>query len=725
MAGLLLLFDFLLLIGLCARSPLLRPLGGGWRGAFLYASVIAGSAIVMVTECANLLSCLSLPSFAVVWGVVGIGLLMCHRCLSGTVRGSAAAAAKNTALLFPGILMGAFFLATGIIALVAPPNTSDSLAYHLSRVFQWEQNRSLSPFPTSDIRQLLFPPGAEYLLLQVQVLTGTDRFVNLIQWMAYGGCALGISLIAQQLGVSWAGQAFAALACVMLPQAILQASSTQNDLLVAYWMVCFVWGLLCLRSRPSVNFATVLFTGAALGLALLTKGTAYLYALPYLGMYVVEGVSRPAREVTLTVPSNLPSSRQGVVRGWIRPKWGLPPGFLLLLVCAVAVLLNSGYYLRTHALVGSVYSRPDIAAGFYGADLLASNLIRNTAVHFGVPSPAVNATLMQGTRALHRYLGVEVDDQRSTLSNTQFSIGFSLHEDRAGNPLHAVLFLFLPVWLLTIGRGRQSWSRPVLYALSLGGGMVLLCLCTRWSPWNIRYHVPLFVLGTALFGLPFHRESADVSQRRSCRRFLSFFCTAVTIVAILRLLLGYGILPAVFAKTHAVNIAVCLSVTLSAIFLYGAVGVQERVRLYLLGILFSITALPALLFNQSRPLIGKRSIFNVPRLEQYFANRPERYDEYRASIDFVLSRGCTSIGLKRGKGDWEYPFVVFLRTQQVPEFRLRHVMVANPPVRSPQEPFSPCGIIVTKAAGVNRVVLNGVQYSREWARKELSVFVRP
>ena len=64
--------------------------------------------------------------------------------------------------------------------------------------------------------------------------------------------------------------------CTTLPAAVLQASSTQNNLVVALWLICFVRFLLDFRvTKPGNRLIIGLGCGAALGLAMLTKGTAY------------------------------------------------------------------------------------------------------------------------------------------------------------------------------------------------------------------------------------------------------------------------------------------------------------------------------------------------------------------------------------------------------------------------------------------------------------------
>ena len=52
------------------------------------------------------------------------------------------------------------------VAYVYPPNTYDSMTYHLPRVMHWAQDRSLVPYPTSIERQIQMQPLAELIYLK-------------------------------------------------------------------------------------------------------------------------------------------------------------------------------------------------------------------------------------------------------------------------------------------------------------------------------------------------------------------------------------------------------------------------------------------------------------------------------------------------------------------------------------------------------------------------------
>ena len=74
-------------------------------------------------------------------------------------------------------------------------------------------------------------------------------------------------------GLASRSQAWAALFCATLPNAILQASGAKNDFLLAFWLVCAVY----FAARREA-----LWLALSVALALATKGTAYLFLPPLL-----------------------------------------------------------------------------------------------------------------------------------------------------------------------------------------------------------------------------------------------------------------------------------------------------------------------------------------------------------------------------------------------------------------------------------------------------------
>jgi hypothetical protein len=336
-------------------------------------------------------------------------------------------------------------LLVGLVAIAAAPNNPDSMSYHMARVMHWVQDRSVAHYPTNILRQLYQPPWAEYALLQFQILSGGDRFANLVQWFSMVGSLVGASLIARQLGADHRGQALAAAVAATIPMGILQGSSTQNDYVEAFWLVCLTHYVLQSTRRASRTNACAV--GASLALAVLTKGTAYLYAIPLLVWWAA-----------------------ATVRQWRSSAW--QPA---VIVVVVALSVNAGLYARNLELWGNplgIGGSNPYAIGMVGVRVLASNAVRAIGLQLGTPSGRLNRVIDRGVRALHVPLRLDVDDPRTTMRGSPFVIRYSLLDDLAGSPLHLALVVMALVLVPASSERRRT---RVTYAVALVGVALVFC----------------------------------------------------------------------------------------------------------------------------------------------------------------------------------------------------------------------------------------------------------
>ena len=132
----------------------------------------------------------------------------------------------------------------------------------------------------------------------------------------------------------------------------------------------------------------------------------------------------------------------------------------------------------------------------------AANVIRNVGLNLAVPIGRVNVLTTKIFSAVIRSMGVEPSDpSQLVLSQIGYLPPFNIEfrpfsEYQAGNQLHFVLMVTAGVFCLW---NRKQFSRDVLlFALGIAGSFVLYATLLRWSPWNARYQLPVFVLGAVL-----------------------------------------------------------------------------------------------------------------------------------------------------------------------------------------------------------------------------------
>jgi 4-amino-4-deoxy-L-arabinose transferase-like glycosyltransferase len=378
-----------------------------------------------------------------------------------------------------GLLLGAGVIVAlvGLTAVMAAPSMWDAMLSHLPRVTMWMSNRNVRFFPTPDYLQLVMAPWSEYTMMHTIMLWGSDRFVNLVQFFSYLGSIIGVSLIARQLGAGPRGQVLAAVVCATIPEGILEASGPMNTYVVSFWVTATV--VFLLLWNEDTNWLNTICIGLAAGLAILTKGTAYIY-LPFL---VAACWLLGTRETRLLFLKRSPA------------------------LVALILALNVAKYYRNYELTGSPLgvplpeSYPRAEATNTGIDLrgTTANIVRNLSVHMTTPSVAVNSQTERILRAGIELLGKDPDDPNSIWLDAKFKMNScSDHEIYAGNPAHLVLFL-VSLFLVLVKHPPNLSRKPIWYGLGVAASFVLLSAALRWSPYVSRYHLAWFVLGSPLY----------------------------------------------------------------------------------------------------------------------------------------------------------------------------------------------------------------------------------
>ena len=169
-----------------------------------------------------------------------------------------------------GLALGLQF----VMAVTVAPNNWDSLSYHLSRAAYWLQFHKIGYFPGGTRFQLPPPPAAEILDAWTLSLSHGDHFAALVQWAALLGIGAVVFSGGRMLGFRVYEAAFAALLVVAMPLMLMEATTTQNDLVVAFFVgATALFGVRGIRDRDTGD---LVIAGAALGLAVGTKGTALM-----------------------------------------------------------------------------------------------------------------------------------------------------------------------------------------------------------------------------------------------------------------------------------------------------------------------------------------------------------------------------------------------------------------------------------------------------------------
>jgi hypothetical protein len=448
-----------------------------WRACILRTGLVFGVYATLVLEILSLFQGITRADLAIAWLIPLLGSIgyLVYRYLKGfrfqslrwTLTGDWFAILLRAVILI-------ILLLTALVAWKTPPQTYDSLNYHMSRVAHWAQQQAVRHYPTGIEVQNNMPPGAEFLFLHSYVLSQGDRWVNFIQWFAMLGSLIGVSYIAQQLGADKKGQLLSAGFAATIPMGIVQASSTMTDYVLAFWMLCVASETIRMY-QGKVDFNGTVYISFAAGLAILTKPTSYAFLMPF-ALWVLWILIRN--------------------RNWRR-------GILYILLAMIIVsLIPLGHFTRNQLLYGNPIGPTDRFDQHANQLLdhrgLISNLVRNISLHIRTPSPYVNKGFAVMIQGLHQLIGLDVNDPRTTAWG-KFKISTpSTHEILTGNPLHALLIMGTIVAL--IWRRRHFPPVLLLYASAVLLSYLFFSYLYKWLIFGSRLQLPFFLLYASVAG---------------------------------------------------------------------------------------------------------------------------------------------------------------------------------------------------------------------------------
>jgi len=461
---------FLGLFGLNSRR---QDRWGGGRLSLLESAAFLGAYLAAFTEILSLLRLLTGPWSALCWGLAlilagwlgwrggwladGLHALLAHRPRPDGFDWAA------------GAILALILILLLVAALVSPSNNNDSLQYHMSRVMHWAQDRSLGFYATAYEAQLYNPIWAETVVLDLHLLWGSDRLANLVQWSSLLLALIGASLLAKLLGAGRRGQWAAAAFTAGLPMALLEATSTQNDLVTAFWLVdLLVFIVLSVRRRLYRD--ELIGLSGAFGLGLLTKGSFYPFATAPMVFFIVIQfrTDKPGRVIL-----------RGVTIG--------------LIVAA----LNAGYWTRNTLVYGGPLGPASYfenkAVNFRNPARIPGVMLENILLNLSMPKDSLSSSMVRELTASFDSIGLH------TLDGFTPQWGWN-HEDLAGNPLQMIA-IPLTLLLLILGWRRIDRGPVGAYLAVCIGVFVLMSVFIRIADVERRYQLPFFVAWAPLFGL--------------------------------------------------------------------------------------------------------------------------------------------------------------------------------------------------------------------------------
>ncbi len=449
------------------------------RLTLILSSALWGLLLVLITEISSLFRAFNYHTLSAAWGFLsgGLGVMALYRWKKIRLPSF-----RLTVLQWIQIVcIAGIAIITLVIAVISAPNNWDAMVYHMSRAAHWVQNESVAHYPTSILWQLYHPPFAEFQIAHLQILSGGDYLSQIPQWLSMIGCVLGISLITKQLGGSKSAQIFAAFFTATIPMGILQASTAQNDYVVAFWLIALL--VLIFETEKNRELFLYFLIGTCLGLAALTKTTAYLYGLPIMLYFIFREIRQRQPKLILR----------------------------LVAICLIALFINLPHFSRNYDIFNGPFgSTVEISRhrneniGLKGTTI---NLIRNLGMYAGTVEP-VNSILNSTVKSISSWINLDLNDPRYTLEDHQFIISKpAFHEDTMASSWHLVI-AFISMIVISFKRKQIGNFLFIHLGLLTFAGFLIFCILLKWQMWHVRLHLPLLVISAAWVGL-----LADISKK--------------------------------------------------------------------------------------------------------------------------------------------------------------------------------------------------------------------
>jgi hypothetical protein len=153
-------------------------------------------------------------------------------------------------------IFGLLFLTLGIIAitnlilvLFTPPNEWDSMTGHLNRVMQYIQRGTMAHFGGTNWNIDTYPKSVTTIQIYSFLMTGRfENALKLIHHLSYWVSLMAVFGIVQRIAKNLTASFFCALAFSLFLDLLLQATTTDTDIVLAAYLSCSLYFLFSFKT---------------------------------------------------------------------------------------------------------------------------------------------------------------------------------------------------------------------------------------------------------------------------------------------------------------------------------------------------------------------------------------------------------------------------------------------------------------------------------------------
>ena len=409
------------------------------------------------------------------WGSINILLLIdaileCIKLKSGKVFVLQIVNVFKKNMIWVVLFIGLFYL-----ALKTVPYNWDSMTYHLSRIANWAQNRSVAHYSTHNIREIVSPVLAEFVNLHVYILSGKrDYLFNFLQCFSTLMNTWLIYEISRKIGCGRRYAYMAAFLFFSAPSIFGEALSTHVDQFATLWLYYYTELMQedCLHNdKNTIQNCVIMAICIAFGY--LAKPSVLIGMALLLVVLLVQCIKRKDSLIII-----------GKLLLWV-----IPSMFLFLLPEFYRNLQSFS------ALTLPIAGQRQLVGTFKPLYVLV-NGIKN--LSFNLPNIYLYESDYWIAAIVYRIaglLGVPIDDP----SISEDGRAFYLHEaqtyepDMAVNAVLLLAFLLCFIWgIFRIKKQTNSYAKK--YSMIVAVIFIIFCCLVRWEPYVSRYMISYLAL---------------------------------------------------------------------------------------------------------------------------------------------------------------------------------------------------------------------------------------
>lgn len=203
------------------------------------------------------------------------------------------------------ICMGVFCVIIALLSLLRSQSLIDNFYHRLPKIMHWIQDGKVGYFATWTPQEIKYANLTEYMMAQIYLLKGSDRFITIVQTGAYlcsGCCIYGIS---RKIGGSFKFALLSMWIFFLTPIVTIETITTQTDVAAGFYLLSFVYFLLDyihadhLRMNKAGAFSAVCLSASVMFGYLAKPTVCFAMVIFFIWMCAVRLIKRDQWKVLL------------------------------------------------------------------------------------------------------------------------------------------------------------------------------------------------------------------------------------------------------------------------------------------------------------------------------------------------------------------------------------------------------------------------------------------